>query len=194
MRTLELQRRARQIRFLLTDCDGVLTDTHVCYSESGEVTREFSIRDGLAVVLLRRVGIETGIISGESSESLRRRAETLRISQLHVRISSKAQRVRYIAELSGLSLDQIAYIGDDVDDLELMVLLRESSLVAAPANASLAVRQIAHYSCVSDGGNGAFRDFADWILKQRGDTAREETIPRLDNHSFIRILSQSGAK
>ena len=193
MRKLELELRAQQINLLLTDCDGVLTDTGVYYSESGELMKRFSIRDGMGVALLRKAGIETGIISGETSESLQRRAEKLHIAQLHLGISDKVQRVRYIADLSGLSLSQIGYIGDDVNDLELMVLLKEFSIVGAPADAVLPVRRIAHYVCANDGGQGAFREFADWILELRGTTATVERTEKDDNHSFIRILSMNGA-
>ena len=193
MRKLELELRAQQIKLLLTDCDGVLTDTGVYYSETGELMKRFSIRDGMGVSLLRKAGIETGIISGETSESLRRRAEKLRITQLHLGISDKVQRIRYIAELTGLSLSQIAYIGDDVNDLELMVLLREFSLIAAPADAMLAVRRVAHFVCANNGGNGAFREFADWMLELRASTITDERTSRNENHSSIRILSLNGA-
>ena len=193
MRTLELQLRAQQIKLLLTDCDGVLTDTGVYYSDAGELMKRFSIRDGMGVALLRNAGIETGIVSNETSESIRRRAEKLRISQLHLGISDKVQRIRYIAELSGLALGQIAYIGDDVNDFELMVLLRDFSLVAAPADAMTSIRRTAHYLCKNDGGHGAFREFADWILELRGSTMVQERTPENDNYSFIRILSLNGA-
>ncbi len=193
MRKLELELRAQQIRLLLTDRDGVLTDTGVHYSETGELMKRFSIRDGMGVALLRQAGIETGIISGEASESLRRRAEKLRISQLHLGISDKVQRIRYVADLTGLGLSQIAYIGDDVNDLELMVLLREFSLIAAPADAMLDVRRVAHYVCTNNGGYGAFREFADWMLQLRGSITIEDRTPKDENHSFIRILSMNGA-
>lgn len=193
MRTLEFELRAQQIKLVLTDCDGVLTDTSVYYSDSGEVMKRFSIRDGMGVSLLRKAGIETGIISGENSESLRKRAEKLKISQLHLGVSDKVQRVRYIAELAGLSLSQIAYIGDDVNDLELMSLLRDFSIVAAPADAMLAVRRVAQYVCSTDGGRGAFREFADRILELRGITIFAESTPTNDNHSILRSLSLNGA-
>jgi 3-deoxy-D-manno-octulosonate 8-phosphate phosphatase (KDO 8-P phosphatase) len=193
MRKLELELRAQQIKLLLTDCDGVLTDAGVYYSETAELMKRFSIRDGVGVALLRKAGIETGIMTGESSEILRRRAETLRIIQVHLGISDKAQRVRYIADLSGLSLSQIGYIGDDVNDLELMVLLKEFSIIGAPADAILPVRRIAHYVCTNDGGRATFREFADWILELRGATATVESSDKDDNHSFMRILSLNGA-
>ena len=193
MRTLELQLRAQQIKLLLTDCDGVLTDTGVYYSESGEVMKRFSIRDGMGVALLRKAGIDTGIISSETSVSIRRRAEKLRISQLYLGISDKVQRVRYIAELSGLSLGQIAYIGDDVNDLEPMVLLKEFSLVASPADAMPCIRRTADYLCNNVGGHGAFREFADWILDLRGSTVSPERTRANDNYSFLRTLSLNGA-
>ena len=193
MRKIEFELRAQQIKLLLTDCDGVLTDTGVYYSETGEVMKRFSIRDGMGVALLRKAGIETGIISGETSESLRRRAEKLRIAQLHLGVSDKVQRVRYIADLSGLSLSQIAYIGDDVNDLDLMVLLKEFSLVASPGDGMLAVRRVAHFVCTNNGGNGSFREFADWLLDLRGLADVEDNTTHNDSHSFIRLLSLNGA-
>lgn len=193
MRKLEFELRAQQIRLLLTDCDGVLTDTGIYYSGSGEAFKRFSIRDDIGVSLLRRAGIETGIISGEQSESLRRRAEHLHITQLNLGVLDKVQRVRYIAELTGLSLSNIAYIGDDVNDLELMVLLRDFSLVAAPADGVLPVRRVAQYVCTNEGGCGAFREFADWILELRKSTMTEDSTHMNDHQSFMGILSMNGA-
>jgi len=193
MRTLELQLRAQLIRLVMTDCDGVLTDTGVYYSDAGEIMKRFCIRDGMGVELLRKYGIETGIISGETSESLRRRAEKLRISQLHLGIHDKAQRIRYIADLTGMSFTHIAYIGDDVNDLETLKILRETGLIGAPADAVPEVRRIAHYVCNATGGHGAFREFADWIIQLRGSTSFEDSSLKDNNPSLIRLLSMTGA-
>src|SRR5262249_38654958 len=109
---IELNRRARQVRLLLTDCDGVLTDTGVYYSERGEELKRFSIRDGMGVELLRNAGIETGIISGEKSPSLVRRAEKLRISQLYLNTTNKLACLETILRETQLLRGNIAWIGD----------------------------------------------------------------------------------
>ena len=163
----EQHKRAARIRLLLADCDGVLTDNGVYYSDHGEEMKRFSIRDGMGVARLRNAGIETGIISGEASRSLQQRAEKLCITHLYLGVNDKLEQVKALANHHKIPLDTIAYIGDDVNDAGVMSELFEISLTAVPGDAVHSVRSFAHYVCAANGGHGAFREFSDWILDLR---------------------------
>ncbi len=163
----EAVRRAQRVRLVLTDNDGVLTDTGVYYGADGEFAKRYSIRDGMGMERLKQIGIETGIITGEKSLSLKKRAEKLRLSHLYLGIKDKVATIEAILRASGLSYDEVAYIGDDVNDLQAMDLLGERGLTAAPADAMPQVLAIAHYTCRWTGGNGAFRDLAEALITLR---------------------------
>jgi 3-deoxy-D-manno-octulosonate 8-phosphate phosphatase (KDO 8-P phosphatase) len=158
----DLMEKARKVRLLLTDCDGVLTDASVYYSSRGEEWRRFSVRDGMGVERLRQLaGIETGIISRENSGSLVQRSAKLEIRELHLGVRHKLAVVRRIASHRQIGLDQIAYIGDDVIDEEVLSAV---GLSAAPADAEPHVRSIVDYVCESGGGHGAFREVAEILI------------------------------
>ncbi len=163
----ELKRRARNIKLVLADCDGVLTDTGVYFGENGEVMKRFSIRDGMGTQRLRAAGIETGYISGEISPSLKKRAEKLKLAHLYLGIEDKLSTLRHILSSSDLQFPNIAYIGDDVNDLEIINEVGKLGLTATPADGMPAIKKSVHYVCKAKGGYGAFRDFAEWILEQR---------------------------
>lgn len=157
-----LSERAKKIKLVLTDSDGVLTDTGVYYSSDGEIMKRFSIRDGMGVERLRNLlGIETGIITGEESGSVAKRAEKLNIIYLYRGVKDKKALLMEI--LSGLKLNKenIAFIGDDVNDLDL---LKEVGLAATPSDGTDFVKNVVHYICKNKGGNGAFREFAELII------------------------------
>lgn len=159
------EQRASQIRLVLTDCDGVLTDAGVYYGETGEVLKRFSIRDGMGVERLRKVaGIQTGIVSGELSPSLRKRAEKLGIEELHLGIKDKPAVLREIMGRLKISAAEIAFIGDDVNDIEA---LKAVGLSACPSDAMPEVREVCHYTCQLPGGHGAFRELAELIITSK---------------------------
>lgn len=165
MREQQHIERAKKIKLLLTDVDGVLTDNGVYYGESGEVLKRFSIRDGMGVERLRKLcGIDTGIVTGEVSPSVARRAEKLHITQLHLGIKDKLGRTEEILRAGGWSWEELAFIGDDVNDLEV---LQRVGLSACPGNAMSMVCGIVDYRCTEHGGHGAFREFAEWIIALR---------------------------
>lgn len=158
----EVKSKASKIKLLLTDCDGVLTDTGVYYSPQGEELKKFSIRDGMGVERLRKyAGVETGIITGENSEIVRRRAEKLKITELHLGIKDKLAVFNTILESRNLKPEEIAYIGDDTNDLEIM---KHAGLTACPADATPFAKQFADIIVESSGGGGALRDFAEIII------------------------------
>jgi len=161
----QFREKAAGIKLLLTDVDGVLTDNGVYYSETGEVMKRFSIRDGMGVERLRNVSrIVTGIITGETSPSVIRRAEKLGIQELHLGVKDKPGRLREILERNQLEWDEIAFIGDDVNDLEV---LRKVGISACPGDAMPVVRREVNYVCENKGGHGAFREFAEWLISLR---------------------------
>jgi 3-deoxy-D-manno-octulosonate 8-phosphate phosphatase (KDO 8-P phosphatase) len=173
--------RAAKIKLVLTDCDGVLTDGAVYYSSRGEEMRRFSVVDGMGVQLLRAQGIEVGIISGENSEIIRRRAEKLRLDPVFLGIESKLECAREIITERGLNAEHVAYIGDDTNDLPLMRFLHSSGLTGCPSNAHEQLFPFAHYQTARAGGHGAFREFANMILSCRGQIITDEpVIPNIE--------------
>jgi 3-deoxy-D-manno-octulosonate 8-phosphate phosphatase (KDO 8-P phosphatase) len=163
----EAVRRARRIRLVISDNDGVLTDTGVYYGSEGEVVKRYSIRDGMGMERLGLLGIESGIITGEKSLNLKKRAEKLKLPHLYLGVKDKIHALDRIRKDTGLSPEEIAYIGDDVNDLGIMDVIGERGLTAAPADAMPQVLAMAQYVCSWRGGNGAFRDFAEAIITLR---------------------------
>jgi 3-deoxy-D-manno-octulosonate 8-phosphate phosphatase (KDO 8-P phosphatase) len=157
-----LRARAARIRLVLTDCDGVLTDAGVYYSARGEELKRFSMRDGMGIERLRTVaGIPVGILTKERSGIVAARARALHVHELHGGVVDKLRRAEGIARSHGLTLDRIAFIGDDVNDL---ALLRAAGLSACPADAEPVITGAVHHVCGRAGGHGAFREFAELIL------------------------------
>lgn len=155
--------KASKIKLLLTDCDGVLTDTGVYYADSGEAMKRFSIRDGMGVERLRTLcNIDTGIITGESNELLKARAQKLKITMLFLGIKHKSLLLDKILADTGFTYQQIAYIGDDTNDVEL---LEKAGLSATPADGTIFAKNVVDYICTVNGGYGAFREFAELIIQ-----------------------------
>lgn len=158
----ETIRKASKIELLITDCDGVLTDNGVYYSESGETMKRFSIRDGMGVERLRTLaGIETAIMTGENSKSILKRAEKLKIKFLYQDVKDKKALLQIVLSSTGLSVSEIAFIGDDTNDLEIM---KEIGFSATPSDGTAFTKEIVHYICKEKGGLGAFREVAELII------------------------------
>lgn len=166
-RNLHLAEKAKKIKLVLTDNDGVLTDTGVFYSDQGEIMKRFSIRDGMGVERLRNLlNVETGIITGELSPSIKKRAEKLQIKELYLGAKNKESLFKEILSKNNLKGENIAFIGDDVNDIELMKLV---GLTASPSDGMLDVRIVVDFVCEEKGGHGAFREFAELIIALRAD-------------------------
>jgi 3-deoxy-D-manno-octulosonate 8-phosphate phosphatase (KDO 8-P phosphatase) len=159
--------RARRIRLVLTDCDGVLTDGGVYVSEHGDALKRFSFRDGMGIERLRDAGIETAILTRERSPIVARRAEKLRLRLHFEGVLDKAGELPRILTAAGCGPDEVAYIGDDVNDLGLLGEVGRTGLTAAPFDALEEVAAAVHHVCRARGGGGAFREFAEWILRWR---------------------------
>lgn len=156
----------REIKLFATDVDGVLTDAGMYYSESGDEWKKFNTRDGMGIKLLQRAGLITAIVTQERTRLVARRAEKLAIPELHQGAMDKVSVIRDMAARHGLSLQQVAYIGDDVNDIEA---LQAVGLSAAPADALPQVVKIVDYLCRAKGGEGAVRELTDMILLSRSE-------------------------
>ena len=148
-----------KIKMLVMDVDGTLTDGHIYIGAEGEMMKAFHVQDGYAIAhILPEKGIVPVIITGRSSKIVERRAAELKISHLHQGISDKLTKLQEVAAVLGVAAEEIAYIGDDVNDLDC---IRYCGLTACPADAVLVVRKAVDYVCESNGGSGAVREFID---------------------------------
>lgn len=160
-----LKEKAARVKWLFADVDGTLTDGTTGYTSEGELFKRFSQTDGTGFYLLAKAGIRTGFITGEDSQIVMRRAEKLKIDKCFLGITDKKQTLEKFAAEEGISLGEIAYIGDDLIDLEMII---SSGLSFAPANARESIKKNADIICNSAGGNGAFREAAELLLELRG--------------------------
>jgi len=158
----DLQARARCIRLLLFDVDGVLTDGGVLIHPDGSESKQFAMKDGIAIVAAQRCGLLIGLLSGRSSPATAHRARQLGISIVHENVTAKLDRYEQILAAHGLSDEQVAYMGDDL--LDLPVLLR-AGLPAAPADAVAEVRAHASWVSQARGGKGAARELIELVLR-----------------------------
>lgn len=156
----------QQIRLFATDVDGVLTDGGMYYAESGDEWKKFNTRDGMGIKLLQKAGLITAIVTQERTRLVARRAEKLAIPELHQGVMNKLSVIRDMAMRHGISLRQVAYIGDDVNDIEA---LKAVGLSAAPADSLPQVLEIVDYRCRQKGGEGAVRELAERILLSRSE-------------------------
>lgn len=164
----EQRARARRVKLVITDVDGTLTDGTVLYSANGEELKRFDLRDGMGVELLRNAGIETVFLTRESSPIVAARARKLHV-RVYGGVTDKLSALSTILTDTALTFAEVAYIGDDVNDLQALQLVGTVGLTAAPANAMPAVAAAAHRRLAERGGDGAFRAFADLILALRTD-------------------------
>ncbi|HET9396732.1 MAG TPA: HAD hydrolase family protein [Nitrospiraceae bacterium] len=152
----------KRIRLFATDVDGVLTDAGMYYSESGEELKKFNTRDGMGIKLLQRAGLITAIVTQERTKLVAWRGEKLMMPEVHQGVMDKLSLVREMAARHGLSMDEVAYIGDDINDL---ATLKAVGFSATPADGMPAVVEAVDYVCVKKGGEGAVREIIEMILK-----------------------------
>ncbi len=160
-----LLEKAKDIRILLLDVDGVLTDGSIHCADDGTEGKRFNTQDGFGLRLLQEAGIDSGLISARSSEAVFRRATELNIRFVFQGVSSKLSTFQNILKETGFKPYQAAYMGDDWLDLPL---LTRAGLALAPANAVVQVREAAHYVTSRRGGDGAVREACELILEGRG--------------------------
>lgn len=157
--------RARRIKMILMDVDGTLTDGTLAVLPDGEEVKSYNVKDGLGMLLAQLIDIKLGIITGKRSPGLVKRAERLKITELHQGILDKKPVFDDILRRYGLGPEEVAYIGDDIGDLEVMA---SAGLAAAVGDAHHLVKKQAHYICKLNGGRGAFRELVDVIIDAQG--------------------------
>ena len=150
---------------LAMDVDGVLTDAGMYYTESGDELKKFNTRDGMGIKMLQAAGFVTAFVTREKTAIVERRGRKLAVPEIHQGVDDKLAVLSRLAKKYGLTLDQVAYIGDDVNDLEA---LRAVGFSAAPADAMPVVLEAVHYVCAKKGGEGAVRELTDLLLTVRG--------------------------
>lgn len=166
------------IKVLVMDVDGTLTDGKIYMSANGELMKAFNIKDGYAIARLRDYDIEPVIITGRSSEIVRQRCAELKIKELHQGIENKSYKLRDVCEKLNVELCQVAYIGDDLNDLSCMKICGCS---ACPSDAMIQVKEIVNFVCEAKGGDGAVREFIDFLL------ARQENEDVVNDYDFQEV-------
>ena len=159
----DLPNNKSKIKMLLTDCDGCLTDGGMYYSEKGDELKKFNTKDGMGFQLLRENSIRVGIITGESVELNKRRAQKLHLDILEEGCKNKKEVIEKLALEYDIPLENICYIGDDINDLEAMKLV---GLSGCPLDASEEIKQVADVIAPVEGGNGVIRYVADYIMRK----------------------------
>jgi YrbI family 3-deoxy-D-manno-octulosonate 8-phosphate phosphatase len=157
----DLCKKASRIRFFFTDVDGTLTDGCTYYTAVGESMKKFSHLDGTGFLLLKLAGIKAGIITGENNEIVKRRAEKLNIDLCFIGIKNKLSLIKEFANSKKISLKEVAYIGDDLNDLQLF---SNVGLSFATGNAHKLIKQKADICCELYGGQGVFREAVELLL------------------------------
>ena len=156
-----LARKAKRIKFILLDVDGVMTDSGIYYTEAGVELKRFNAQDGYGIARARDLGITFGIISGRDTPVVSRRAKDLKITEIHQGKIDKLTVLREIQKRRKFTDDEFCFIGDDLFDLPLLKVV---GLSAAPANALPEVKRKVDYVCRAKGGDGAVREVVDLIV------------------------------
>lgn len=161
MKLDELKEKLKKIKLIAMDVDGTLTDGSLYYTENGEIMKRFSARDGMGITLLNKAGIKSAIITSEISQIVTTRAKKLNIEYIILGSRNKLQAIRDLAEQLNLKLEEIAYIGDDVNDY---FVLKNVGFSACPQNACEIIKEAVVYVCKNNAGDGAVREICDLVL------------------------------
>ena len=164
--TEALHSKARAIKLVAFDIDGIMTDGRLYFTSLGDEIKAFNVKDGLGLKLLRDSGVEVAIITGRTSELVNRRARDLKIDKLIQGREDKKAALQELMAQENLSAEQVAYMGDDLPDLPV---IRRVGLGMAVASADPFVRQHAHGVTQARGGEGAAREFCELILQAQGN-------------------------
>ena len=152
-----------KIKILVMDVDGTLTDGKIYIGSDGEMLKAFNVKDGMGISKLRTNNIIPAIITGRESEILKRRSEELKIEELYQGEENKIGKLKELVERYKCSLSEVAYIGDDENDLQCMKVCGFSG---CPSDAVTSVQKEVDFICKTKGGEGAVREFIDFILKE----------------------------
>lgn len=151
----------KTIKLILTDIDGVWTDGGMYYDQTGNEWKKFHTYDSAGVLFAHQLNIPVGIITGESTEIVRRRAEKLKIDFLYQGVRNKVEVASQICQQLGITLDEVAFIGDDLGDIEL---LKAVGVSGVPASAPAYIRKLAKIPLSKNGGEGVFREFVEALF------------------------------
>lgn len=157
-----IDRSSVKIKMVLTDCDGCLTDGGMYYGDDGSESKKFNTRDGMGFQLLKEKGIKTGIITGENNATVQRRGEKLKLDVVKLGVKDKKAAIMELCKTYGIEPEEVAYIGDDINDLEA---IQSIGLGCSVSNAMECVKNAAQYVSPLHGGDGAVRDIIEYILK-----------------------------
>jgi len=156
--------KCKRIKLIITDVDGVLTDGGMYYSSRGEIMKKFNTKDGMAVEILKKIGIKTILMTKENSKIVIKRAEKIKVEKVYTGILNKEQKLEEICKKFNVKKQEIAYMGDDINDLNIM---KQVELSVCPSDAEKEIIEMSDYVCTKEGGQGVFREFANLILKIR---------------------------
>jgi len=159
-----LHSRCKKIKLVLADVDGVLTDGGMYYTDNGDIMKKFFTRDGMGVALLRKNNIPTIIVTKEKTRMVKQWAKRMRVSALYDGVLQKESILDSICKDYKVTAQEVAYIGDDVNDIGLLKLV---GFAASPRDGINKAKQVSDYVCKNNGGNGAFREIADLILQAK---------------------------
>lgn len=179
---MEIKELAKTIELLVLDVDGTMTDGGMYYSKEGDSLKRFYVKDGMGITLLKRNGIDVAIITGEDSSIVLARAKKLQIEHVIIGCKEKRQALLSLSKRLDIPLENIAYMGDDVNDEEVMKIV---GIAACPSDAVNRIRNVSHYVCEARGGHGAVREFIEIILDAQGksntllETIQEENFSSL---------------
>lgn len=154
----------QKIKMLITDVDGVLTDGGMYYSENGEIFKKFNTRDGMGIEKLRKSGIVPVILTKESSDIVLKRAEKLKIKEVYIGVEDKLEKAGELIKKYNLNFDEVAYIGDDINDIPL---LKRVVFSCCPFDAVVEVKKIVTHVCKTKGGEGVVREVVDLIVEDK---------------------------
>lgn len=160
-----LSEKARKIKLLLLDVDGVLTDGRIIYNSSGQDTKFFDVHDGMGVYLLKKVGIPTVIITAKGSRAIKPRARDMGIDVVFENVSPKTKVLERILKRYKVTKEELCFVGDDIVDLGLM---KQVGLPIAVINSCPEIKKICAYITLREGGRGAVREVVELILKAQG--------------------------
>lgn len=152
-------------KLILTDIDGVWTDGGMYYDQTGNEWKKFNTSDSAGVIFAHRLNIPIGIITGESTEIVARRAEKLKVDHVFQGVRDKLAVALELCKTLGIDIKDVAYIGDDIVDIEL---LRAVGIAGVPDNAPDYIKELGHFVLSKKGGEGVFREFVETIIQQCG--------------------------
>ncbi|MDO4905774.1 MAG: HAD-IIIA family hydrolase [Lautropia sp.] len=163
---MDIRNAARQIRLLAMDVDGTLTDGRIWIGSQGEIAKSFSVRDGFGIKLLQKAGIQLAVITGRRSTIVEQRATELGIDHVFQGVVDKRATLKTLCEQLGIGLEETAFMGDDWPDLSAM---QACALPVAPVDAVPEVLAAARWIATARAGEGALREFANFLLNSRSD-------------------------